>query len=71
MFLLLNLIKLFPVDVRCTSKLLSAKESQGKSDTNTGSDDYKKMLLIVASAVSNTGLGIFSFKSYFITKSLI
>lgn len=39
MFLLLNLVKLFPLDIRCRSQLLSAKWSQGRSGPNTGSDD--------------------------------
>lgn len=42
-------------------KLLSSKGSQGRADPNTGSDGNQKMLLMVASTVSNTGVGTFSF----------
>lgn len=41
MFLLFNLTKLFPLDIRPSSKLLSAKWSQGISGPNKGSDDKK------------------------------
>ena len=50
---------------------MSSKESQGRADPNTGSDGNQKMLLIVASTVSNTGKGTFSFIRHFIRISLM
>lgn len=71
MFPLLNLIKLLPLDIWCSSKLLSSKGSQGSVDPNIGSDGNQMMLLIVASTMSNTGVGTFSFIRHFIRISLM